>query len=62
MKKHNFDIAFISLVSANLGINFSQVDVPKSLFSTLKKPSKGYMLEIGFIFFTFVYLYAPNSR
>jgi hypothetical protein len=62
MKKHNFDIAFISLTSVNLGINFSQVDVPESLFSTIKEPPKGYMLEIGFLFFTFVYLYAPKSR
>ena len=62
MKKHNFDIAFISLAGVNLGINFSKVDVPENLFSTIKELPKGYMLEIGFLFFTFIYLYAPNSR
>jgi hypothetical protein len=62
MKKHNFDIALISPTAVNLGLSFSQVDVPESLFGTIKNSSQGYMLEIGFFLFTFVYLYAPSWR
>ena len=48
MKKHNFDIALISPTAVNLGLSFSQGDVPESLVGTIKNSSQGYMLEIGF--------------
>jgi|TARA_B110000908_G_scaffold97496_1_gene115115 hypothetical protein len=62
MKKHNFDIALISSTGINLGVNFHEVDVPDPLFHPRAVPPKGYMLEIGFFLFTFVYLYAPSWR
>tara|TARA_R110001592_G_scaffold175104_4_gene414131 strand:+ start:1385 stop:1573 length:189 start_codon:yes stop_codon:yes gene_type:complete len=62
MKKHNFDIALISSTAVNLGVSFNQVNVPDPKFHPNAESPKGYMLEIGFLFFTFVYLYAPDWR
>ena len=62
MKKHNFDIHPISLSNINLGLCYSRVDLPENLFYPYKKNNKGYMIEIGIFFITFVYLYCPNSR
>jgi len=62
MKKHNFKMHFISLNTINIGLSYRKVELPENLFYLHKKNNKGYMIEIGIFFMTFVYLYCPDSR